>query len=160
MSQDIIIISALAQNNVIGKENKIPWYIKEDFKLFKEHTSGHVIIMGRNTWESLPIKPLPNRVNIIISKKLKKAKESEIILDSIDEAIMYTKRFYPDKKVFLIGGSSIYREGLEKANYMFLSHVKKEYEGDTFFPEFNETNWEVKQQKDFEEFIFKIWKKK
>jgi dihydrofolate reductase len=160
MSQKIILISGLTQNHVIGKDNTIPWYIKEDFQLFKEKTLEHVIIMGRKTWDSLPKKPLPNRVNIIISKKLKKAENDEIVLNSIEEALMYSKRFYSEKDIFLIGGSRIYTEGLEVATHMYLSHIKREYDGDTYFPKFDTTQWNIEEEKDYEEFTFKVWEKK
>jgi dihydrofolate reductase len=155
----VILISGLTENHVIGKDNTIPWHIKEDFQLFKEKTQDNVIIMGRNTWESLPKKPLPNRVNIVISKKIKKALQDEIILNSIDEAIKYCKRFYDDKDIFLIGGSKIYAEGLDYATHMYLSHIKKEYAGDTYFPEFDKEQWRVTEEKEYDEFVFKVWKK-
>ena len=160
MNQEIIIHTAIAKNRVFGKENKIPWYIKEDFELFKQNTTNQIVIMGRNTWESLPEKfrPLPNRENIVISSNQKD--EYPIWAKDIPSALTYCKLTNPDKKIFLIGGARIYQEGIDKyATHMYLSHLNKEYDGDRFFPEFSKNDWKVIEEKQFDEFTFKIWKR-
>jgi dihydrofolate reductase len=158
MEQKIILISGLTQNHVIGKDNTIPWYIKEDFQLFKKYTENNVIIMGRKTWDSLPKKPLPNRVNIVISRTMVSG-ASYKVFTSLQDAIQYSLKEHQEKDIFLIGGSRIYTEGLEVATHMYLSHIKKEYDGDTYFPKFNTQQWNVTQEKEYDEFVFKVWKK-
>lgn len=153
----ISIISAVSENNVIGNKGKIPWHIKEDFKIFKELTLNNVIIMGRKTWVSLPKRPLPNRINIVVGQK--EITDNVEYFKSLNEAIEHSKKNYPEKEVFLIGGHGIYREGLEIANTMYLSHVFAEFKGDTFFPEYDKDKWKVVEEKEYEPFIFKKYER-
>lgn len=127
-------IAAMAENRVIGRDGQLPWHLPEDLKTFKRLTSGHPIVMGRNTWESLPLKPLPNRRNIVISTSLDKsgvpAKVDHFptIGDFIRSGISGT--------VWLIGGASLYSQLLPDCEELFLSFVYGEPDGDVFFPEF------------------------
>ena len=146
---DIIIISAVAKNNVIGKDGDIPWRIKEDFLHFKELTIGSPCIMGKNTYESLPVKPLPKRENIVLTRNPNYKAEGVIIMNSFESALKYCeeKGF---EKVFIIGGSSIYKQGLEFANVLELTHLKQEFEGDTYFPEVNYDEWNLISKEEHE----------
>lgn len=157
--QKIILISGLTNNHVIGKDNSLPWYIKEDFQLFKEKTLENVIIMGRKTWESLPKKPLSKRENIVISRTME-AGDGYLVFTSLADGIKYSSQEHQDKDIFIIGGASIYTEGLDYATHMYLSHIKKEYEGDTYFPKFDENQWNVTKQKEYDEFVFNVWERK
>jgi len=107
----IKIIVAVDKKGAIGKNNDLLYNIKEDLKNFKDLTSGNIVVMGRNTWDSLPIKPLPNRTNIILTKTLKGI-NGAIVLSSFDELEEYLK--YTDRDVYIIGGASIYNQVIEK----------------------------------------------
>lgn len=137
---EIIIIAAVAKNNVIGKDNKIPWYIKDDFKHFKELTTNHPIIMGKNTFLSLPIKPLPNRINIVLTTKDKDLSYPGVIIKhSLKEAI----DSYKDQDIYIIGGASIYKQSISLASKLEITRINKEYVGDTYFPEIDLDVWKL-----------------
>ena len=161
----VIIISALTKNRVIGNEGKIPWYIKEDFELFKKFTTNNIVIMGRKTFLSLPEKfrPLPNRINVVISRNLdfeiEKNYKDFFVFNNLQNSIEFCKNNF-DKKIFLIGGRMIYEEGLNYCSHMYLSFVKKNYLGDTLFPKFDEKNFKIIEEKSFNDFDFKIFEKK
>jgi dihydrofolate reductase len=137
--QDIIIIAAMSENRVIGRDNALPWSIREDMLHFKELTEGFPCVMGRKTWDSLPRRPLPRRPNIIISASMKAAPEGARVFSSLPPAIAFCAA-YP--KVFICGGASIYREALGCANKMELTVVRGQYEGDAFFPAIDPRVWE------------------
>ena len=151
----IKIIVAMTYNKVIGNEGKIPWHYAEDFKHFKKETLNGVVIMGRKTYESIG-KPLPNRENIVISTTLKDDKV--IVCKSFDEALKKAKEF--DKTIFIIGGSRVYKEGLKFADELIISHIEKNYEGDTYFPNFYFEEYRVYKTKNYEGFEVKWYKKK
>jgi dihydrofolate reductase len=136
--QDIIIIAAMAENRVIGRDNRLPWAVREDLLHFKELTTGFPCIMGRKTWDSLPRRPLPRRPNLIISASLKTAPEGARVFPSLPEAIGFCAGY---EKVFICGGASIYREALPYANKMELTVIHGQYEGDAFFPEIDPRVW-------------------
>jgi dihydrofolate reductase len=136
--QDLIIIAAMSENRVIGRNNRLPWAVREDMRHFKELTTGCPCIMGRKTWESLPRRPLPGRVNIIISASMKAAPEGARVFSSLPAAIAFCAA-YP--KVFICGGASIYREALPYAAKMELTVIRGQYEGDAFFPEIDPGIW-------------------
>ncbi len=139
----ISIIVAMARNYVIGKNNSMPWHITEDFRWFKKITLGHTLIMGKNTFLSLPIKPLPNRRNVVITHDNNFYWSSEIeIVHSLDEAIDIADR---DKENFVIGGGEIYKQFLPIANKLYVTFIDEEFEGDTFFPEININEWELNE---------------
>ncbi len=153
---NIILIAGMTNSRVIGKDNALPWHIPEDLKNFKELTSGKTILMGRKTYESIG-RPLPNRNNLVLSRSMPPT-ENLIICNNIEDSIKKAKTFNQD--LFIIGGSTIYQQFLPYANKMYLSYIKKEYQGDTYFPEFNKEEWEIEQTKDFEEFEFVIYRRK
>jgi len=141
----IIVISAIAKNNVIGKNKQIPWHIKEDFKHFKDLTMGHPIIMGSVTYESLPVKPLPGRINIVLNQDQKYHLKGAIVKNSFADAIDYCRK-YP--KIFIIGGRSVYELGLEVADELELTQIAHDYQGDTYFPQIDFSKWElIKEEK-------------
>jgi len=155
---NVIIIAAMTkEKRVIGKDNKLPWDIPEEMKQFRAFTKGQAVIMGRRTFESIGSKPLPNRNNIVISSSLQE-QEGVDVCRSIEEGIEKAKSYGND--IFMLGGSTIYKQSFQYADKMYLSFVKKEYEGDTFFPEFDESEWTVEKREDHEEFEFVVYSKK
>lgn len=142
--ENITIIVAVSENQVIGKDNDLIWHLSDDLKRFKALTSGHTIIMGRKTFESFP-KPLPNRTHIVITRqKNYTAPDGVIIVNSIEEALKNVKS---DPNPFIIGGGEIYRQALPFADTIELTKVHHHFKGDTFFPELNKTEWEkVKEE--------------
>lgn len=145
----IIIISAVAQNGVIGKSNgEMSWHDKEEFQHFKNTTLGHPIIMGRKTFESLG-KPLKERLNIVITSKpdYNIPYEGVKIYYSLTQAVEFTAKLNPEK-IFIIGGGEIYKQAIEFADEMIISIMKFEAEGDIFFPEIDLDLWkEVSRDK-------------
>ncbi|MBS3127958.1 dihydrofolate reductase [Candidatus Woesearchaeota archaeon] len=156
----ISLIVGMTPERVIGNKNELPWYISEDLKNFKALTSENIVIMGRNTYDSIIArigKPLPNRTNIVISRSMEE-KEGIQVCRSIQEAIALTKK--ENKEAFIIGGAQIYKEALPFVDKMYISYVKKAYKGDTLFPEWNKNEWEEIEKKPFEEFDFVILQRK
>ena len=135
----ISIIVAVANNGVIGKDNQLLWYIPEDLKRFKSITTGHPVIMGRKTWESLKIKPLPNRRNIVITHSTYIVPTGVYIAHSVEEAL---KLCDPAHENFVIGGETIYRAFLAVANTIYYTKVEADFEGDTHFPELD-NSWKL-----------------
>lgn len=127
----IKMIVAFNSQAVIGKDNKIPWFYRGDLKFFKDRTMGHVVIMGRKTWESLPpkMRPLPGRVNIVITSKTDMEVGTEsMVARSMQEALKLAADSHPEKDIWLIGGQQVYREGLQYANECLITHVPDELE--------------------------------
>jgi dihydrofolate reductase len=149
----VIIIAAMSENGVIGINNTIPWKIKEEMIHFKETTSGHPVIMGRKTYESIG-RPLSNRTNIVVTRgsPFKEVISRHSLLTSIKTAQTY------NTDVFIIGGSSIYEQALEMGlvDKMILSTVKGCYEGDAFFPMIDERYWKLDSEEDKGEFVVKF----
>ena len=139
-------IWAQAKNRVIGKNNDIPWYLPADLKYFKKLTLNHHIIMGRKTYESIG-KPLPKRTNIIVTRNPFYIVSNCIVTHSIDEALELAQENGEDE-VFIIGGSEIYKQAMPYLDCIYLTQVDKEIDGDTYAPELDETEWELKNQID------------
>ena len=142
----ITLVAAIASNNVIGKENSLPWNIPEDLKRFKQMTSGHTILMGRKTFDSIG-RPLPNRQNIVMTKDKNFEQEGIKVINDFDEALELIKESNED--VFVIGGSKIYELFEPWATSLMITRVLKDYEGDAFFPDINWNNWQVESEEEF-----------
>jgi dihydrofolate reductase len=127
----LAIIAAIGKNRVIGKGGKIPWHISEDLKRFKRLTTGHTVVMGRKTWESLA-KPLSDRRNVVITSKLIPGVEC---YSTIGTALAALKN---QERVFAIGGARVYAELLDKADELYLTFTNQEVEGDTYFPDYED----------------------
>ena len=123
------MIVAKSKNNVIGKDNKLPWSIPEELKLFKTLTTNNVVLMGRKTYESIG-KELPNRVNVVISRN---KMDGIICFDSIEKALIQLKEDYPDKVIYVIGGEAIYEYAHDYCDEIIVSEINVEVEGDAFF---------------------------
>ncbi|WP_350285032.1 dihydrofolate reductase [uncultured Croceitalea sp.] len=137
---ELTIIAAAAENNALGINNDLPWHLPDDFKRFKQLTTGHKIIMGRKTLESFP-KALPNREHIVITRdSAYQPKFDCIIKHSLEDAVAYTKN---DRQVYIIGGGQIYKQAMSIATKIELTRVHAEVKADTFFPEINDDIWEL-----------------
>lgn len=135
----VSIIVAIAQNGTIGDKNSLLWHIKEDMRFFRTTTSGHAVVMGRKTFESLGSKPLPKRTNIVITRQDVEF-EGALTAHSLEEAIRLAEG---DDEIFIIGGAQIYAEALKVADRMYITHVERSYEGDTSFPEIDFSEWQL-----------------
>ncbi len=135
--KNISIIVAIAENNAIGKDNRLLWHISEDLKRFKRITTGKTVIMGKNTFTSLPNGALPKRKNIVISDNTNDRFEGCTMAWSIEDALEKCD----DNESFIIGGGSIYKQFLQLANKLYLTRVHKNFDADTFFPEINTNEW-------------------
>ena len=139
----IKIIVATSKNKVIGNNNELIWKLSSDLKRFKELTTGHPVVMGRKTYESIG-KPLPNRRNIIITRNLEYEVNGCEVVSSLEEALLLT-----NNDCFIIGGGEIYKQSLEVADKIYLTLVHKDFEGDTTFPELGK-EWATIDTKDFD----------
>ncbi len=140
----ISIIVAVANNNVIGKDNTLIWHLPADMKFFKEKTTGHCIITGRKNYESIPDKfrPLPNRTNIVITRQKEYAAPGAIVVNSIEEAIAKAKET-ADEEIFIIGGAEIYKQSMHLVNRIYLTKINHNFVGDAFFPELLNFQWKL-----------------
>ena len=142
----ISIIVAIAQNGTIGDKNALLWHIKEDMRFFRTTTSGHPVIMGRKTFESLGSKPLPKRKNIVITRSDVEF-EGAFVAHSLEEAIAMAN---DDAEVFIMGGAQIYAQALGIADRMYITRVERDYEGDTSFPEVDYSKWKLVAEERYE----------
>jgi len=142
------LIVAIADNNVIGKDNDLIWYLPADLKFFKGKTTGHHIIMGRKTFESIGGgRPLPNRISIIVSRQKDYKAEGCHIAHSLEEAIAMVEN---ENELFIIGGKQIYEQSMDIVDTMYITRVHESFDGDTFFPEINYNDWELVSSNDNE----------
>jgi len=141
--KNLSIIVAIAENLAIGKDNDLLWHLSEDLKRFKKVTLDSTVVMGLNTFYSLPIRPLPKRRNIVISDDKTLNIEGCEMAYSIEEAIDMCDE---NQENFICGGASIYRQFLPMANKLYLTVVYKDFEGDTFFPEINYDEWTLVEE--------------
>tara|TARA_R100000935_G_scaffold31854_1_gene52370 strand:- start:2298 stop:2786 length:489 start_codon:yes stop_codon:yes gene_type:complete len=135
----LTIIAAAGENNALGKDNGLVWHLPDDFKRFKKLTTGHHIIMGRKTFDSFP-QPLPDRTHLVITRKDNFKKEGIVTVHSLERAIEFSKG---DSQPFIIGGGEIYKMAMEVADKIELTRVHGTFEADAFFPEIDETKWEL-----------------
>jgi dihydrofolate reductase len=164
----ISMIAAIAENNVIGKDNDLVWRLPDDMKYFMETTQDHFVIMGRKNYESIPHKfrPLPNRTNIIVTRQSDYAAGDCKIVDTIDKAINFALE-NRQKEIFIIGGGQIYAQSLDIADKLYITEIKERFEGDTYFPPFDKCTWKevsrnkhTKDDKHLYEFDFVIYERK
>jgi len=146
----ISIIAAVAENNVIGKDNQLLWHLPADMNYFKEKTIRHCVIMGRKSYESIPKKfrPLPNRTSIVITRQKNYNASETIVVGSMQEAIKKAKQKWQDE-IFIIGGAEIYKLALPIAHRIYLTEVHQQFDGDVFFPEIDKNSWKEISRIDF-----------
>lgn len=162
----LAIVVARAANGVIGRDGDLPWRLKSDLALFKANTLGKPIIMGRKTWDSLPRKPLPGRMNVVLSRDGSFEPEQAVVCESFMEAVQMAREQAEDDgagEVCVIGGRSLFEAALPKAKRLYLTDVAAEVEGDVRFPDFDESAWtEVRREEhpagegDDHAFVFRV----
>lgn len=159
----ITLIAAVAENNALGKNNQLLWHLPDDFKRFKNITTGHHIIMGRKTFESFP-KPLPNRTHVIISRQKNYQPDGCIVVDSLEKAIAVCPK---NEETFIIGGGEIYKQSIAIADKLDITKVHHTFDADTFFPEIDLNEWKLtssefhpKDEKHQFDFAFETYLKK
>lgn len=131
-------IVAMDQNNAIGYQNKMPWYLPNDFKFFKETTIGHTIIMGRKTFESIG-RVLPDRKHIVVSKQ---ANDFPAEVEAVTDLSVIAERYKnTDEEVFIIGGGNIFKQLMDQADRLYVTRIMESFQGDVFFPEINKDTW-------------------
>ena len=135
------IIAAMARNRVIGRDNRLPWRLPADWRRFKRLTMGHHLIMGRKTFESIG-RPLPGRICIVLTGRRSYAPAGVQVAASLEDALRLAQG---DNEVFVGGGAGVYRQTLDLANRMYLTLLPDDFEGDTYFPRYDESRWEVRQ---------------
>lgn len=164
MSQIELVVAYAEKNRAIGKNNQLLWSLPEDLKNFSNLTRNSIVIMGRKTFDSLPAKfrPLPNRLNVVISRQTDLKYPETLVYNDLSLAVKNLQKNYPDKKIFIIGGSSIYEQALN-LKLVDILHISKVFgdwnEADSFFPEINFENWKLENQTSFDGFVYEVWKK-
>ncbi len=138
-------IAALGQNREIGFQNQLLWHIAADMKWFRQHTSGHTVIMGRLTFESINSKPLPKRRNIVISSNPASLHPDVEMVASVEEALA---RVQNEEEVFVLGGARVYQQMLPLCQRMYLTHVHRAYTADAYFPVFSSNEWRETERTD------------
>lgn len=161
----ISLIVAASTNNAIGKNNQLLWHLPNDLKFFKNTTWGMVVIMGRKTYESVN-KPLPGRINIVVTRQAGWTAEGTITAVDLKDAISKAEETNC-KEIFVIGGGEIYKQAILLADKIYITRVHAELEGDTFFPVINESEWSLVSNEDFPAdekhkyaYSFQVWDKK
>ena len=156
------IIVAMTNNYVIGKDGDMPWHLPADLAHFKKLTSGHVIVMGRRTWESIGCL-LPNRLNVVLTRQTDYDAKGAVVVHSLDEAI----KVGGEQRVFVIGGGELYAQALQEATSLHVTRIDASIHGDTCFPIFDESNWQCEHKvirpaddKNQYSLVFETWTKK
>lgn len=166
MTHTISMIVAAAENNAIGKDNQLLWKLPNDFKFFKNTTWGLPIIMGRKTYESLG-KALPARPNIVITRNKDWKADDAIVTGSLEEALLKAKEANT-KEIFIIGGAEVYKQAIDTiANKIYLTRVHAKLDGDAYFPEMDQDQWQLIANEDFTrdekhdyDYSFQVWIRK
>src|SRR4051812_577515 len=143
---NISLIFAASENNVIGKNNQLPWHLPADLKFFKNTTTGHHIIMGRKTYESVG-RPLPNRTNVIITRDAGYKAEGCVVVKSLDEALKVSAG---DNEIFITGGGEIFKQAIHLANKIYFTKIHHSFEGDAFAPAIDYKIWKEAKREDFQ----------
>lgn len=164
----LALIAALARNRVIGRDNQLPWHLPADLKHFKALTLGKPIIMGRKTWDSLG-RPLPGRLNLVVSRQAGLQLEGAEVFASLEEAVARAEvwaREEDAEEVMLIGGAQLYAQGLAHGDRLYLTQVELEPEGDAFFPEVPTTDWHLASSIEYPvsdttpAYAFQVWERR
>lgn len=135
-------ILAMGKNRVIGRDNALPWRLPRDMAFFKEQTMGKKVLMGRKTWESFGAKPLPGRTNIVMTRDARYEATGAQVIHTVEEAVETSK----GEEVMVIGGEEIYKLLMSYADRLLITEIDETFEGDTFFPELDENEWECIQE--------------
>jgi dihydrofolate reductase len=162
----IVLVVARARNGVIGRDGKLPWRLRSDLQWFKANTVGKPCIMGRATWESLPLKPLPGRLNVVLSRDPEFRAKGALVVSNLDEAFEIAREQAAEdgqSEIAVIGGAGIFAQALPKARRIYLTEVLADPDGDTFMPAFDESEFEEVRreahepgEKDDHPFVFRV----
>jgi len=155
----IALVSAVAKNGVIGDKNNLPWYLPEDLKRFKEITSGKTVLMGRKTFESIVSrlgKPLPNRTNVVITRNAGYQVPPGAVVESDIHSAM---RNHGVNDIFVIGGGEIYKQTIDLADTLYITHIDKNIEGDTTFPAIDPAKWKLASEEKHDGYSVAEYKK-
>lgn len=157
--KEINVIVAMTKRRIIGKDGTLPWHLSEDLKLFKAHTTGNIVIMGRKTFDSIG-RPLPNRRNLVVSKSIQENEKVAGVeyFPDLEHALKAAQE--GSGKIFIIGGASIYHQMIEKADRLYISLVDGDFDGDTCFPEVKEDVWKVVATEPHTGFTLNIYERK
>jgi dihydrofolate reductase len=159
----VSLIAAMANNRAIGLGNALPWRLPADQRYFKAKTMGHTLIMGRRTFESIGERALPGRKTIVVSGRPDYSRPGVEVAKSLDEALALAE----GDEVFVAGGEGIFREALPRADRLYLTHIERDFPGDTFFPELDESAWRLVERERHEAtaetpfaYAFEVWERK
>ena len=150
----VVIISAIGSNRVIGNGESLPWHIPSEYRHFLDHIRDQTVIMGRRSYEIFKKDMLPERM-VVVSGTLQTDRAR--VFSSLQEALSYSRSFPED--AYVCGGQSIYEEAIPYADYMYLSFIKGEHQGNVFFPEFEESEWTVEKREEHKEYVFVIYRR-
>jgi dihydrofolate reductase len=164
----ISLIVAAGTNHAIGKDNQLLWHLPQDLKFFKNTTWTMPVIMGRKTFESVGSKPLPGRLNVILSRQSSPGQENDLLKFASDPSIaIQLAEDFGTKEVFIAGGAEIYRHFMPLADRIYMTRVHAQFEADSFFPDINTDEWTLIQNKDFNpdekhaySFSIQVWERK
>ncbi len=161
----VSLVVAASTNNAIGKDNQLLWHLPNDLKFFKNTTWGMVVVMGRKTFEAVN-KPLPGRINIVITRQANWTAEGVMTATDLDDALKKARETNC-KEIFVIGGGEIYKQSMAISNKIYITRVHATLDGDTFFPVIDESKWALASNEDFETdakhaygYSFQVWVKK
>lgn len=149
----IAMITAVAENNAIGIDNKLPWHLPEDLRYFKTTTMGKPVVMGRKTFDSLRRRPLPGRTNIVMTRDSSWSHEGVEVVGNLEEAIRaasHAAKTEGVKELMIIGGEQIYRQALPQTDRLYITRVEQSFEGDAFFPALKKEQWREVDREDLE----------
>lgn len=165
VTMQLSAITAAGRNNVIGKDNRLPWHMPADMRYFKTTTLGHVVIMGRKTYDSFG-KALPGRTNIVITRQPDFQREDAQVFHSLEEAIRKA-RDLEETEVFILGGAQIYHASLPLLDRIYLTRIYGDFDGDAFFPEIDPRDWKLvgetpheADEKNHYPYSFQVWERK
>jgi dihydrofolate reductase len=153
---DLVLVAAVAENGVIGVDGDMPWHLPEDLAHFKETTMGHPVIMGRTTYESIVAglgEPLPGRTNVVLTSRDLDVPEGVVVVHGIAEALDVA-RDVDDEVAYVVGGATVYEQLMDRADRMILTEIGDSYEGDTYFPDWDESAWRESEREEGDGFAF------
>jgi dihydrofolate reductase len=160
------LIAAASENNVIGKNNDLPWVLPNDMKYFKNTTWGMPLIMGRKTFESMKNEPLTGRINIVITRQTDWKPKGAVVVNNWSDALLVAKES-DCLEVFMIGGGEIFKDAVKKADRIYMTRVHAIFDGDAFFPEIDEKKWKVVSKRNCFadakhkfDYSFEVWEKR
>lgn len=151
----VIIIAAIGSNHIIGTGDRLPWHIPSEYNQFLSFVRDQTVLMGRRSYEIFKNDIVPKRI-VVVSRTLRT--DQAFVFRTLPEALEYSKTFSED--LFICGGQSIYEESIQYADYMYLSFIKGEHQGNVYFPDFEEREWSVEKRVEHDEFTFVIYRRK